>query len=297
MVPDPVGLAQVSPQLQTSWDWRAAGNFICGGTGTGLFVATILAGMMAPVFWPALFIALALVGTGLFCVWLEIGRPWRFLNVFRQPARSWMSREAIIALPFFALGGLAWLLHSPLLGILAALLALLFVYAQGRILRAAKGIPAWRQKEIVPVIIATGLTEGAGLFVVIAVLAGYSRLDLQLFGAALFVLVAARFVLWRQYRRALGAGGAPAATLSVLDRLNLGYSGASQTLLLALTLTSLVSPPLLIVAGLMAVATGWGFKFALVTKAAFNQGFSIERMPARGAGMSAPGIKPGWTAQ
>ncbi len=49
------------------------------------------------------FLAMAFVGAGLFCVWLEIGRPWRFLNVFRHPARSWMTREAIIAIVLFIL--------------------------------------------------------------------------------------------------------------------------------------------------------------------------------------------------
>ncbi len=297
MVAEPVGLAQVSPVLQTSWDWRAAGNFVFGGTGTGLFIATALAGLMAPTIWPVLFLALAFVGAGLFCVWLEIGRPWRFLNVYRHPARSWMSREAIAALPYFAFGGLAWLLHSPVLGLLAAAFGLIFVYAQGRILSAAKGIPAWRQKGIVPLIMATGLTEGVGLFAAIAVIAGLSRPDLQIIGAGLFTLVALRFLLWRRYRSALGASGAPVATLRVLDGLQLGFSAATQTLLLALTIAMLLWPPILVLAGLFALATGWGFKFSLVTKAAFNQGYAIDRMPARGAGESAPGIKPGWAAQ
>ena len=37
---------------------------------------------------------LALVGFGLFCVSLELGRPLRALNVFRNPRTSWMAREA-----------------------------------------------------------------------------------------------------------------------------------------------------------------------------------------------------------
>ena len=47
----------------------------------------------------------------------------------------------------------------------------------------------------------------------------------------------------------------------------------------------------------LALATGWGFKFRLITGAAYNQGYAIERMPARGAGHSAPGIRPGWTRE
>ena len=47
---------------------------------------------------------------------------------------------------------------------LAAALALVFVYCQARILQAAKGIPAWREPLLVPLIVITGVTEGAGLF-------------------------------------------------------------------------------------------------------------------------------------
>jgi DMSO reductase anchor subunit len=46
---------------------------------------------------------------------------------------------------------------------MAALLGVLFLYCQGRILQASKGIPAWREPKIVPLILATGFVEGAGL--------------------------------------------------------------------------------------------------------------------------------------
>ncbi len=48
-------------------------------------------------------------------------------------------------------------------------------------------------------------------------------------------------------------------------------------------------------AGLGALLSGWIFKFTLITKAAYNQGYAINKMPARGAGKSTPGIQPGWT--
>jgi len=294
MVAEPAGLGRVSPVLQTSWDWRAAGNFIFGGTGAGLMASAVLMGFLAPTIWLGLFVALAFTGAGLFCVWLEIGRPWRFLNVFRHPARSWMTREALIALPYFAFGGLGWLLHSPTLGVLAVLSGLAFVYAQGRILRAARGIPAWRQKEIVPLIVVTGLTEGAGLFSLFALFGGFGTYQLNILTTALFVLVVIRFLLWRRYRSALGRIGAPVGALRAFDALQPGLSGGNQGVLLALLAAALVYPVALPVAGLISLVTGWGFKFGLITRAAFNQGYAINRMPARGAGASAPGIKPGW---
>jgi hypothetical protein len=48
----------VEPSQQQHWDWKAAGNFICGGTGGGLFVFTAIAslryGELAPLGWAAL---------------------------------------------------------------------------------------------------------------------------------------------------------------------------------------------------------------------------------------------------
>ena len=37
-----------NPWQQTNWDWRAAGNFICGGAGSGLIAATALSGAQGP---------------------------------------------------------------------------------------------------------------------------------------------------------------------------------------------------------------------------------------------------------
>ena len=44
---------------------------------------------------------------------------------------------------------------------LAAALALAFIYCQARMLQAAKGIPAWREPLLVPLMVVTGLAEGA----------------------------------------------------------------------------------------------------------------------------------------
>ena len=292
MVAEPVGLERVSPQLQTSWDWRAAMNFILGGAGTGLFAWAALAALAGAPLWGALFLALALVGTGLLCVWLEIGRPWRFLNVLRHPQRSWMTREALAAVAFLALGGLGWLLQAPSLTALAALAGLGFLYAQARILRAAKGIPAWRQGALVPLMVATGLTEGAALYLLLAALAGPVP---PLWIAALLILTGLRLALWRRYRRALRTAGAPTAAIRALETGALHVLPAPQAAVALLLAAGLYFPLAGLAGAALALATGWGFKFRLITGAAYNQGYAIERMPARGAGHSAPGIRPGWT--
>ncbi len=294
MVAEPVGMAGVSSRHQSNWDWRAAANFIGGGSGTGLFLATALAGFFAPPLWPAALLALALVATGLFYVWMEIGRFERFINVFFHPHKSWMSREAFAAMPFFGFAALAIFNQWQVLWLAAAASGMVFLYCQGQILRAAKGIPAWREDSIVPLIVSTGLSEGLGLFAIFAVLAGLDISQLEFISIVLVLLVGVRFVIWHYYRKTLGAKGAPAATFAAFDGGFLNLSIKPQLVVAALAMLSLWIPWVLVIAGFAAALTGWAFKFTLINRAAYNQGYEIARMPARGAGPSSVGIKPGW---
>ena len=79
------------PWQQTSWDWRAAANFMLGGTGAGLIVA---AGFVQDEAHYQVILALLLVAAGLGAVWLEIGRKLRALHVFLNPFTSWMTRAS-----------------------------------------------------------------------------------------------------------------------------------------------------------------------------------------------------------
>ncbi len=294
MVADPVGMGGVLPQLQKNWDWRAAANFIFGGAGTGLFLFAAIATFFTDPVWQVAFAAMALVATGLFFVWLEIGRPFRFANVYLHAKRSWMTREAMAALPFFAFGAASLVSASAIVWAAAAASGLAFLFCQAKILQAAKGIPAWRQDEIVPLIISTGLTEGLGLFAAFAVISGANNSLLHIVSVALMAFLAVRYIVWRKYRGALGKKGAPTGTFRVLDTGMVKFSAANQIFTAAFVAAGLMTPSLLAVGGLLAVLTGWSFKYTLIARAAFNQGYEINRMPARGAGSSSPGIKPGW---
>jgi phenylacetyl-CoA:acceptor oxidoreductase subunit 2 len=305
-----------TPWQQAHWDWRAAGNFIGGGAGSGLLIASVLLGTTAlvgpeagptavgggvgPAFGaPAtaaglaravpLLLGLALIAAGLACVWAEIGRPWRALNVFAHPQRSWMSREAYVAAVLLPLG-LAAAMSRALgpagdggrtgLALAVAVLAAAFLYCQSRMLPAARGIPAWRAPLTGPLVAVTGLVEGVGLALCLAPHA---------LGVAwvLVVGVGARALLWRAYRRGVEGRLAPpaAAALDGAGR-RLMTAGTALPLVLAAScalgmLPPTLGAPLAVVAGLTATLAGAQLKLVLVTRAGFNQGFALRHWPVR----------------
>ncbi len=299
MVIQPEPARGISPALQQSWDWRAAANFMAGGAGSGLYLAAFTAGLSGMATERISMLGLLLVAFGLGCVWLEIGRPWRFLNVFFHPQGSWMTREAIAACGLFALSPAAIAFGSVALGTGAACCAAAFLYSQARIVERSKGIPAWRAPEVVPMIIVTGLSEGAGLLAVGFALSGTLVEPAWPLHVVLLALLTTRYIAWRLYRGALKERGAPTGTIVALDALapNLVIVGHALPALLVVlgVFSGSAGPALLGLAGACVLLTGWHLKFVLITRAAFNQGYSLERMPARGGGRSAPGIQPGWT--
>lgn len=240
-------------RLQQSWDARAALNFMLGGAGSGLLVMTAVSG--TPAYWP-MALSLALIAAGLGAVWLEIGRKLRALHVFFNPFTSWMTRESFAAVLLFGFGigsfFFAWALPF------AALSGIAFLYCQARILRAAKGIPAWRAPEVVPLILFTGLAEGAGLGLLFGMEPGF-----------FVIAVLARALAWHRYRAAVKSPALEPAGKALV------WIGT----VLPLALVLLVAPA----AGLLALAAGWWLKLALVTRASFNQGFALPRLPVRGS--------------
>jgi len=241
--------------LQRHWDARAAANFTFGGAGSGLLVCSVL-----PQEPYAVALGLTLMAAGLGAVWLEIGRKLRAANVFFNPFTSWMSRESLAAVAVFACGLSFLVFREAVLLYGAALAAAAFLWCQARMLHAAKGIPAWRAPQTVPLIVATGLAEGTGL----ALLFSTDTAVLAAFALA----VAARFLAWRRYRAAVASEALEAPGKALV------WIGTVAALALFL-LTPL--------AGLAALATGWWLKLALVTRASLNQGFSLPHLPVRGA--------------
>ncbi len=289
----------VEPLQQQHWDWKAAGNFICGGIGTGLFVFTALASLRYDELVPLGWAALGIVALGLFLVLLKIGRPSRFINVLRQPQRSWMAREAWIAAVFFPLAGLALWSQIPTLLIVGAAVATLFLCSQAMILKEAKGIPAWRIAWIVPLLLVTGLAEGSGLF--LAAIVQFAALQPLFWPVAAIAVALAglRSWVWRSYQVALETEGAPTRTLKALRDYRRWFFAIGLALPSALIVAgaamTVAAPVLFAIAGLCITAAGAALKFILITRAGFNQGFALAHTPVRGSGIAGPAVKPGWS--
>ena len=289
----------VEPWHQQHWDWKAAANFLCGGAGTGLFVFTALSDPVDPA--PRLLglASLGLIGLGLLLLLFKIGRPLRFIYVLRQPQRSWMSREAWVAGLFFPLALVALWLASAALNVATAIVALVFLYCQAMILKEARGIPAWREPRIVPLIVATGLAEGGGLFLLAALLSPSLASLAGRVAAVVCLLAAVRDVLLRAYVAALRASGAPTRSLDILGGLQPWLLAFGLIVPLALIVLGFAVPPmegvLFALGGLSAFGAGWALKFVLVTRAGYNQGFALQHTPVRGTGVAGPAVKPGWS--
>jgi phenylacetyl-CoA:acceptor oxidoreductase 26-kDa subunit len=284
--------------LQPYWDSRAAGNFIFGGAGAGLLAfAALCPPFSSQIFTFGAACGLALIAAGLGCVFLELGRPMRALNVFLRPQTSWMSREAIAASLLFPCAFVQIALRSMILALASGIVAILFLYCQARLLKAARGIPAFREPAIVPLIFTTGLVEGGALLVLIVSAIGSPATLLIVLTA---VGLAARFIIWRAYRSHLSApGAAPKGAVAALGAIDASLGVAGHLMPLVFIALALSVPPIArpcaSLGAVLALGAGSFLKFVIITRASFAQGFAIPHSPARTHGYGRAGAKPGWT--
>jgi phenylacetyl-CoA:acceptor oxidoreductase 26-kDa subunit len=288
------------PAMQKSWDWRAAGNFIGGGSGSGLMIIGAVLALASDSNFTLVLIATLLIVMGLGTVWLEIGRPWRFLNVYRNPFTSWMSRESYLGTALVPLALTAFWIQSDTLLIFSGLLACLYLYSQARILKAARSITAWRVNQIVPLVITTGLTEGAGVLLIAWIFIADLKASIGLMDlfTISWVLLVVRFLTWIDYKVVL-ARNVPKQTKRLIQQSHSPYFWFGHVLpailMFVVLLTNSQVNALVLLTGLCLTLSGWAIKFMIVTWAAVNQGYAIPHSPARGAGEPGPGVKPGWT--
>lgn len=274
--------------LQEFWDFRAAMNFIMGGMGSGFIVmaATLTLQGYVPLATMAQAAPAggACIAIGLFFVFLEIGRKLRAFNVVLKPGSSWMTREVYVVAALYPLLALTW--WQPSMAGVAAfgLSGLAFLYCQARILHAGKGVPAWRAPLIPPLICATGLSEGGGLVLLAATVTGAPvALDVVAVAASAATIVTAG--LWLAYVRGAKANRIPPLARDVLGRVTPIYLGGQAVALIGLTIGLGWSLGVLVtLSGLLMVACGAWWKFAVITRASFQQGFVLPKIPQRGSG-------------
>ena len=281
-------------RLQRFWDARAACNFIGGGTGSGLLFWASIGLTSGLPYFPAALIGLMFVAAGLFMVWLEIGKPWRAFNLFFRPQTSWMTREGIVALPLFAAGAIAVLfdadarlalnLPSPVIpATIAAALCLAFLYCQLRIIQSSKGLPAWSESRVVPLLGISGLSEGLGIYLLVTAFLITVPIFMQIIALA---LVIARALAWYAYLSALARSGAPESTMATLAGASAGFLVIGHVLPVIFLVLAFIAPgvatPLIALAGIMLTLGGWFLKIKLVTKAAYIPKFTIPAAPVRG---------------
>lgn len=281
-------------ERQTFWDFRAAMNFIAGGFGTGLAMAAyalyLIDGLSAPTLTYLYAAAAVIVATGLFFVFLKIGRKMRFARVILRPQSSWMTREVYFAGIFFpaVVADVIW--PFEVLHLIAAAGAAGFLYCQARILFASKGIPAWRVALMPRMLIATALYEGTALLgLAMAAFPGAVAFTvwLPVVGIALGLVNA---LMWRRYRRGAQRAGIGAAARREMARITPWLHGLGHALPVVLFLGAAFDgqPQVwLALAGVSVLAGGALWKFAVVVLAGHQQVYAVPRLPQRGSGTRA----------
>ena len=168
------------------------------------------------------------------------------------------------------------------------------------ILEQSKGIPAWRNRRVIAWIMATGLAEGCGLYLLLAAFVPALDAAAKPVAIALAALAVVRIWTWWRYIAALENGGAPTRTLEIFSACRMWFFAGGLVLPLALVAIGLLwtaaGAVLFALAGFAVFATGWAIKFILITRAAYNQGFALPHTPIRGSGVPGPAVKPGWSA-
>lgn len=286
-----------APWRQTSFDWRAAGNFTFGATGAGLaFFAALLAFEAGGRVVAGFLLAPLLVAAGIALVWSEIGRPKQFLHVFFHPQTPWKTREAIIAPVLVVATLVALVFPISILLLLVVFASGGFLYAQGRVLSDAEGPSAWRYRGIVPVIIATGAAEGAALLAVVATLT-LSDGALPAVRVA-FLLGVLRWPIWTFYRNglAVGAPAQAADTLRSFGERSVAVVLWVPTVLLGLGMVlsgfaSVVS----VIGGVAAVAAGWWLKYLVINESASGHAYAVPA-PSEPAAPAKPPTGEGTSA-
>jgi DMSO reductase anchor subunit len=160
-----------SQRRQKVWHAGALINFTAGGAAAGLYLLLVCAvsvfGDSSLVRGRAAIVSLLLVTTGFASLCFEAGNPLKSVYLLKNLRHSWMSREVLFGAIFVLTVTLNFLIPSSLLIHVAALSAFGFLFSQGCILHACNAITAWNRWQVPFLILLSGLTSGAGIWLIL----------------------------------------------------------------------------------------------------------------------------------
>lgn len=293
-------------KLQTFWDLRAAMNFMVGGMGSGLAFLVMLLHFQGMMETQAVLQMYALAGVlmavGLFFVFLKIGRKLRFLYVLLRPQSSWMTRETWFVALFYPALFAVWFWPQAWLHGVVGMAGLGFLICQARILHKGVGIPAWRAPLVPWLLFFTGLLEGSALLLLAQIyledLTVVTTLNLAGIIALLAIVTGS---LWIAYRLTARRNGIPPLARRVIDRVSpvvtiVGHVMPVLAFILAWQEGAVMADAALVAAGTGAIVGGVLWKYVLITRAAYQQGFDMPWLPQRGSGSRAAPYRAGFTS-
>ena len=288
---------------QEFWDWRAAMNWMLGGLSSGfaivLYAFYLYGSLEADVLARMNLLAAALMGGGLLSVFWKLGRPERSWRAILRPNTSWMTRELYTVAIFFPAVTAGYLWQAPISFALSAAAAAAFLLCQGQILYRARGIPAWRAPLIPYMIVASGLLEGMGLLAFMVGLPNGFPIEASDVAKPAIVLIIVNAVLWQTYRNGLAKHGVPPLAREAIAECDhaIRYGGHWVAVVLFALSVMLPQIPLSImtIAGVALIGGGAFWKWTVILRAGYFQGFHLARTPQRGSGkFAAPARLDGW---
>ena len=210
-----------------------------------------------------------------------------------------MTRELYTVAIFFPAVAAGYLWQAPVSFALSAAAAAAFLLCQGQILYRARGIPAWRAPLIPYMIVASGLLEGMGLLAFMVGLPNGLPIEASDAAKPAIVLIIVNAVLWHTYRNDLAKHGVPPLAREAIAEGDhaIRYGGHWVAVVLFALSVMLPQIPLSImtIAGVGLIGGGVFWKWTVILRVGYFQGFHLTKTPQRGSGkFAAPARLDGW---
>ncbi len=274
---------RVGYRFQRHWDTSMANAFFCGELGGGTFFVSMLHD-----YWAGMLLGLLLTGCGK--TWFHIthmGVPAKAWRAILRPDRSWISRGLLAIVLFVgagaihmldvALGGVLPSALGTLVGLVAALAALVVCTYQGFAMSHSTAIALWSSAIMPLSSLLYAMTAGAVMTLLIGGAALGETASARLHAGVLLLLLADTVMLLSLLHGAWN--GSPGAKLSAELLLKTVYARAFLALVV---LAGIVLPALLLWLG------GAAFPTVLLATAGVLAGFLAFRVLMFKAGVYEP---------